>query len=110
MISVGQVFQGTVPARHKARSVLIRVIQVHAHTVQLRVTALPNSPRIAANRRRFWVTKIDLETMIATGLATPLRKLPCPSCGSAMQLYNGYKGKQAAVMFACNQCEEQLEI
>lgn len=110
MISVGQVLQGTVPMRHKAQSVIIRIVRMHKHTVQLRITALPNNPRIAANRRQFWVTKADLETMIATKLATPLRKIPCPSCSNSMLLFSGYKGKRAAVMFACSQCEEQLEV
>jgi predicted RNA-binding Zn-ribbon protein involved in translation (DUF1610 family) len=110
VIAIGQVFQGTVPMRPETRSVLVRVVRIRKQSIQLHLTALPGSPRIAANKRRIWVATGDLETMIATGLAKPIRKLPCPSCGDSMLLFRGYVGKKSAIVFACNRCEEKLEV
>lgn len=108
-------FQGTVPMRPQARTVLMRVLRVQKDTIQLKLTALPDSPPIASQRKRIWVKRTDLDTMLATGLAKVLTHLPCPSCGNKMTLYNGLisqpkRSPRKALMFACGQCEEQLEV
>jgi hypothetical protein len=108
-IAIGQVFRGQVPMRSGMRSLLFRIVRTRKAYLYIHLTALPGDPPIKRGRH-VWIERADLETLMATKLAFPVHHLSCPTCSHSMSLYSGFKAKRQTIMFACDGCEEFLEV
>ncbi len=107
---VGKVFKGTVPSRTGGRSLLFRIIRESRGFALLRLTSLPGDPPIYHKDNRIWVEIGDINVLVQAGLAEHIESLTCPDCKVPMKLWDGYRGRQPGVFFACPRCEDTLEV
>ena len=110
MAVVGQVFRGTVPFRTGDRFLLFRILQTKRTVIEIRLTNMPGEPPIHWAHRVVWIDTDDINMMVSSGLVEPILELPCPTCKRSMHLWNGLKGNQQVVLFACEACTTTFEV